>query len=505
MMTHDDEPRLERIPTGIAGLDIILKGGFVRGGIYIVTGCPGSGKTIFGNQLCFSHVAAGGKAAFVTLLSESHARMMLNLSELSFFDATVIPKSLYYLSAFAALESEGLKGLLDLVRREVRGHGATVLVIDGLVAVEESAESDQQFKKFIHELQNQSSLSSCTTFLLTSGGTRSIRPEKTMVDGLIELNDELDSCRRERKFEVTKFRGGSSLRGQHTFEITDDGIVIHPRIETLLARPTIAGVCSPERISTGVPDLDAMLGGGGLPLGSTTMVLGPPGAGKTSLGLHFISKCNEAERGLYFSFYETPERAQEKGDRLGLQIGRALREGHVAYLWNPTTENTLDALGNQLVDVARKMEARRVFIDGLDGFRQTMPDPGRLARFFTAIANEFRVRGRTTLYTAESRSLMGTEIEAPPSGISTVLDNWISVRISEIDSRLRRVVSVLKVRDSAFDATIRELTIADTGITIGGPFAGVDGVLTGVTHRQARRGTGKKGGKRPRRSNRARK
>src|SRR6187455_3090918 len=137
---NDGEPRLERLATGIPGLDAILYGGFVREGIYIVQGNPGSGKTVLGNQLCFHHVKSGAKAVFVTLLAESHARMLLNIRGFDFFDESVIPEGLNYVSALSALESDGLPGLLDLIRREVRNRRASLLVIDGLVVAEESAD-----------------------------------------------------------------------------------------------------------------------------------------------------------------------------------------------------------------------------------------------------------------------------------------------------------------------------------------------------------------------------
>ena len=163
-----DQPPLEMLPTGIAGLDVILKGGFLAGGIYIIQGHPGAGKTILGNQLCFNHVAAGGKALYVTLLAETHSRMLTHIRHLTFFDEAAIPQGIYYISAFRILEEDGLRGLLDLLRREVHTHKASVLVLDGLVAAQEAAESPREFRKFVHELQTQAGLADCTMFFLTS-------------------------------------------------------------------------------------------------------------------------------------------------------------------------------------------------------------------------------------------------------------------------------------------------------------------------------------------------
>jgi circadian clock protein KaiC len=467
---NDGEPRLERLATGISGLDRILHGGFVREGIYIVQGNPGSGKTVLGNQLCFHHVSEGGKAVFVTLLAESHARMLLNIRGFDFFDESVIPDALNYVSALSALESEGLPGLLNLIRREVRNRKATLLVIDGLVVAEESADSVLDLKKFIHELQSHSGLLGCTTFLLGSS-TPGVRPERTMVDGLIELTDPLFGGLRERRFELTKHRGTGYLRGQHAYEITDAGIEIHPRLESMLVRPSRKDIAGTRRISTGIAGLDAVLGGEGLPIATSTMLLGPPGSGKTSIGLHFLSQCSAGEHGVYLSFFETPERAAEKATQLGLQLKAQLDSGVVRYLWRPTTENILDSVGNELIRAADDPLVKRVFIDGLDGLRRAATDRSRLVPFVTAVVNEFRSRGISTLYTEESRTTLGPEIEAPPSGISAVLENWIALRFTEIGSRLRRLISVLKVRDSGFDPIVREFELTDHGIIVGNPVA----------------------------------
>jgi circadian clock protein KaiC len=166
----DGKTKLARMPTGIAGLDVILKGGFLRGGIYIIQGPPGAGKTILGNQVCYDHVAAGGRALYVTLLAENHDRMLMHMGELQFFDRDEITRSLEYISAFRVLEEEGLKGLMTLIRREIQGRRISVLVLDGLVAAEHSAPSELEFKKFIHGLQTQAVVTDCTMFLLTSGG-----------------------------------------------------------------------------------------------------------------------------------------------------------------------------------------------------------------------------------------------------------------------------------------------------------------------------------------------
>jgi len=273
----------ERVPSGISGLDVVLRGGLLRDGLFIVQGEPGAGKTILGNQVCFNHVAAGGRALYLTLLAESHARMLMHIGPLGFFDATVIPSRLAYLSAFGALEKDGLPGLRDLIRREVQARGATLLVLDGFAAVLESSDSARTFKKFINELQTQATLTGCTILLLTTVSSEPTPPEHTMVDGIIELTSRLYGRHAERDLQVRKLRGGSYLRGIHSFDISDRGITVYPRTEAWLTRPAATDGVGGAPVSTGLTQLDSMMGGG-LPRHSTTLLVGPTGRARPRSG-----------------------------------------------------------------------------------------------------------------------------------------------------------------------------------------------------------------------------
>ncbi|PIK71745.1 serine/threonine protein phosphatase, partial [Methylobacterium frigidaeris] len=265
---------LERVPTGIAGLDEILGGGLFRGGVYIVQGTPGSGKTIFGNHACYTHAGSSAgssagaspehRALYVTLLAESHSRMLGHIAPLGFFVPELIPDRITYLSAFRTLQDEGLAGLLTLLRRETAIREASLLVLDGLVAAEETAASTLEFKTFIHELQTQAAATGATALLLTSAsaGADMVAAEHTMVDGLIALSSRLSGWRAERELEVRKFRGSGFLRGRHSFRITDDGIRVFPRIEARLRLPSRRDHVEGAPLTTGSPALDAMLGGG---------------------------------------------------------------------------------------------------------------------------------------------------------------------------------------------------------------------------------------------------
>ncbi|RYZ44649.1 MAG: Circadian clock protein KaiC, partial [Myxococcaceae bacterium] len=175
----------QRVATGIPGLDTVLCGGLRKGRMYMVLGLPGAGKTILANQVCFHQATQGCRILYLTLLAESHTELVRNLQTLSFFDPACVPGSISYLSAFTTLEQGGLDALAELIRKEIKAHKASLLVLDGLLAAEELAPSRQALKKFIHGLQVVTSLIGCTTLVLTTGGEKGLRAEHTMVDGLI--------------------------------------------------------------------------------------------------------------------------------------------------------------------------------------------------------------------------------------------------------------------------------------------------------------------------------
>ena len=476
MNNDSDGLDLVRVPSGIAGLDTILGGGFFKGGVYIVQGVPGTGKTILANQVCFAHVRTGGRAAYITLLAESHTRMMQHLRPLAFFDENAIPEQLYYISAFRTLEEEGLKGLLDVLRREIGGRHVSCLILDGMVAAEEAASSDRELKKFIHELQSYASLVGCTVFLLTSGPThsRTVRAEHTMVDGLIELDETLYGVRTERSLQVRKFRGAGSLRGRHFFRIVSDGIQVLPRIEAMFAQPSALQPVDRPRVTSGMDALDRMIRGG-LPSASTIMVVGASGTGKTTFGLQFVGRASEAEPGLFFGFYETPERLRDTARFVGIDLAGLESKGALEIHWRPQGENVLDELGHALLDAVRRRKVRRLFIDSLDAFIESAVAPERIGRFFAVLANELRARGVTTVFSAETRETGGHYGLVPIGGISALADGLLYLQVVRADrGPLQRLMSVTKLRDTAFDSVPQRFSIDAAGLTLHGPLTGED-------------------------------
>jgi circadian clock protein KaiC len=478
----NDNGEIERLPSLVPGLDTILCGGFLRGGLYIIQGPPGTGKTILASQIIYTHAAQGRRALFITVLGENHGRMMQHLRPMRFFDPSLVPEPVTYINAFQALEDEGLKGLSTLFRREVQACGATLLILDGLSAVKAKASTDAIFemKRFTHELQTLASATNCTMLLLTtmSGGPGSA-PELTMVDGVIQLQQRIYGLRSERRLVVQKFRGSGFLEGEHAYRISRDGLTVFPRIEAQFAMPTRRVPPRPIRVSSGIASLDVMLHGG-LPVSTVGAVVGASGAGKTTLGLQFLAASSASEPGLLFGCYEPPERLLLKAEIMGFDLAAAEQRGDVEFLWYPTGEHVLDELAHRLLDAVRRRGVKRLVIDGISGFQQAALEPERIVRFWSALCAELRALDVTTLHTMELPEFMGPELRLPVGGVSSLAETLLLLRYVEIQSRLYRLISLFKVREGAFDPAIRKFEITDTGLVVGQPFEGIEGVLSGI-------------------------
>jgi circadian clock protein KaiC len=461
-MSNKDSHQLERVPSGVKGLDVVLRGGFFGGGLYIIEGPPGVGKTILGNQICFNQAAAGRKVLYVTLIAETVGRMLLNIRSLTFFNESEVGDGIVYVSGFSALKTKGLNGLLHLLRAEVASRKATTLVVDGFASASDHAQSHEELKLFVQQLQTQADAADCTVFLLSNPSEHAPSSEETMVDGILNLSTTIHELRSSRELCVRKLRGSSYLQGVHSYNINQDGVTVYPRLETLVSNNDVDGDL--HRVSSGNSRLDEMLGGG-LPARSSTMLIGPSGTGKTTLGLQFLSLSSADEPGLLLGFYETSARIYAKAKALCPALTEQLDAGHVQILWQAPTDVFLDELAERMLREIKHRKVKRLLIDGLGGFKKALR-ARPIEPFFSALVHELRANGVTTICTAEVMEIVGPTITVPLQGLSDVTDNHIVLRFVESGASLYRILSILKVRDSAFDSDLRGLTFSPSGVEL---------------------------------------
>lgn len=469
-----------RISSGTPHLDVILSGGWLRGGTYIIRGPPGTGKTTLGNQFCFVEAERGGHCVYVTTLAETHGRMMLHLRSLAFFRPQQVGRGVFYLSGFSTLHEQGLEGLLHLLRQTVRQRHATVLVIDGLAIVREEASAPMAFRKFLQALATVASLTGCTVLLTTTDSSEHpAEVEYAMVDGILALSTEPRGLTTTRSLEVIKFRGSNNLSGKHTFQIDNNGLRVFPRWEAAHPGAARAAPDPDTRLSLGLPRLDAMCGGGLLRL-STTLLLGSPGAGKTLLGLHFLAEgARRGEPGLYFGFAENGQALLRKGRGIGLDLEPFVGGGLLRLETRAPVETLPDALAQELLEHVRRHGVRRLMIDGLEPLSRGTLDPERAPRFVSALFNVMRDEGVTVVATQQSQALFGPELNVPLPGVEGLSDNVLLLRFLELEGRTHRLLSVLKMRDSDSDPHLRELVITSEGMDVRESVEGTAALLTG--------------------------
>jgi circadian clock protein KaiC len=473
---------LARVPTGIPGLDAVLAGGWLAGDLYLLHGAPGAGKTTLANQLAFAHAAAGGRVLVATLLTETHDRLLGHLRAFAFFDPGLAGDRVRYYSFLHDLEAGGLEGLLDGLSRAVREHEATLLLVDGTRAAPDLAVGAVAGGRFLQGLQARAGLLGCTTLVLASDPANAAAAAdavQTHVDGVLALELEPHDSADARWLHVTKLRGSSYLSGRHQFVIDAAGITVFPRLEAILAPVAPPPLGRAGRRATGVAGLDAMLDGG-LLSGSSTMVLGTPGAGKTLLGLHFlVDGAARGEPGLIASFHEPAATLAAAAAGIGLDLASPLAAGQIQVLWRPPFELGPDQWAAELLAAIDRQRPERMVINAYTDVGRLFAHPQRQVAFLTALTNELRAREITTLINAELDAYASTNLIPPIPAISAALDNVLLLRTAELRSQLVRICSVLKTRQSAFDQAMHEFAIGSSGLVVGDPLDVRGGLLTG--------------------------
>nr|WP_272889424.1 ATPase domain-containing protein [Stutzerimonas stutzeri] len=238
-----------------------------------------------------------------------------------------------------------------------------------------------------------------------------------------------------------------------------------------------------ERLSTGVNGLDRIIEGG-IPYSSTTLLVGPTGVGKTTLGLSFICNSSEAEPGLIFGFYEDAHRLRRRAGALGLELGALIDSGAVEVVHHSPTELLQDQLAEEILGHVRRRGVKRLFIDGVDAFKQAAVHEQRLGRFLSTLTAILRSEGVTTMFTAELAEIVGGDQGLRFTTVSSIAENIVLLRYAELESRLYRTLAILKMRESGFDPYVYEFSLGPGGFRLGERMTCTEGVMTGQAHRQ---------------------
>ncbi|MET0334166.1 MAG: ATPase domain-containing protein [Rhizobacter sp.] len=463
---------MKRFPTTVPGLDEILHGGLFEGGVYILEGPPGAGKTTLANQIAFAAAGRGGKALYVTMLAESHSRMLQHMLGQSFCKPELVNSSVIYLSAYRELEEQGLKAVVQLLRGELARHQVNLLIVDGLVVEIPADRPAEGVRQFVHELQSLASAMSCTCMLLTSGTGRSLNAEQTMVDGIFGFEDYTYQWRSERRIQVRKFRGSAVERGKHTFCITDNGLRFFPRLEGLpvTQRPADAPGApgAPGAITrSGLAGLDAALAGGGLLSASSTLLVGASGTGKTTLALTFLAGSSRNERGLMLAGTETASELVAVAGNYGLPVGEGVHSGVIDIYSQGQEDEAMDEMGHKLLRLVDEQGARRLVVDGLAALADTVAFPERGSRFIGRLLRELKVRGVTSVFTLDPAAFAGIIGRDPRGdGLAAWFDNVMTLTGSSEAEQGNRRLTIGKLRGTRATRATFDVSLDSSGLNV---------------------------------------
>ena len=458
-----------RISSGNREADRVLGGGFPGNSINILMGEPGTGKTLFAEQLLFANANGGRPVLYLTTLSEPLSKVVTYLQLLPFYDESKLGTAVVYDDIGELLAADGVSALVPRVRAAILEYRPSVIVIDSFKAIHDLSPSVPEMRRLVSELAGLLGAYDTTTFLVGEYQEQDISsfPEFAVADGIVEFARHKHSSRDERFLRVSKLRGSGYLEGLHGFRITPAGLEVYPRLVSPTA-PSGYSV-SLERVPTGVAGLDRLLGGG-LWRGSTSLLAGPTGSGKTTIGLQFaFAGLDMGEPALYVNFQENPTQlARAIGDLAG-EVA-ALQQRGLHLLYTSSVELQIDQLIVQMFAIIKEHGIRRVVLDAIGDLSLASVDVHRTHDYLYALVQRFAVAGITALLLLEDFTqgpmAGGAPVPSEFGRLSYMCDNLLLLEVHR-GERLSRRLSIYKTRGSVHDEGVHPITITARGVRVG--------------------------------------
>ena len=471
--------------TGVDGLDDVLMGGLRRGRVYLLEGTPGTGKTTIAAQFLMAGAARGESGLYITLSETEDELRETSMSHgWTFGESTEIfelvpPESL--------LDDEQQQSLLyssDLELGEttqrifeaIEQHNPKRVVLDSLSEIRLLAQSSLRYRRQVLALKHYFSRNDATVLMLDDLTTETLdKTVHSLAHGVIRLEESApDYGAERRRMRVVKYRGQRFRGGYHDMVIQTGGVKVFPRLvsaehHTKFDRTTV---------SSNIAALDDLLGGG-IERGSSTLVLGPAGTGKSLLTLTFaVDAIRRGEKAALFIFDEELGLLFERAKGLGIELEELCASGSLLIEQIDAAEMSPGEFSQRVRSCIEKVGARTVVIDSLNGYQQAMPNEKQLILHMHELLQFLNRQGAATFLTIAQHGLVG-DMRAPVD-VTYLADTVILLRYFEAAGRVRRAISVIKKRTSAHEDTIREYQIGTAGFTLGEPLANFQGVLKGV-------------------------
>jgi circadian clock protein KaiC len=442
-------------------LDVVLGGGLPANAISLITGLPGTGKTIIAHQYVFQNASPERPAVYFSTVSEPLEKIVRFGQSLAFFDRAAIGKSVFYEDLANTVSNDGLAGVTKKIGDVLKERQPGLIVIDSFKALHAFADSKGEFRRFLHELTAR-----LTAFPVSSlwvgeyeAGEAGSLPEFAVADAILELAVQKTGQREIRFLTVQKLRGSGYLSGRHAYRLSSSGLHLFPRLaDTRVEAPYVLG---DTRVSSGIPALDNLLSPGLWP-GSSTLIAGPSGVGKTVMGLHFIF--HGARRGVPGVIASLQENTTQL-KRVAYGFGWSLDDPKVEMMYRSPVDIYIDEWVYDLLEALDRTGARQVLIDSLADVRMAAADETRFREFIYSLTQRFSTHGISVLMTYEVPDLFHTERLAE-SSVSHMADNVVLLNYLENQRTIGRVMSVIKSRASHHEPGIRQFMIGPDGIVL---------------------------------------
>ncbi|MDP1860634.1 MAG: ATPase domain-containing protein [Gemmatimonadaceae bacterium] len=486
----DRPSQIRSVSTGVPGFDAVLGGGLPEFSFNLIAGNPGTGKTTLAQQIVFANATRERPALYFTVLGEPTLKMLRYQQEFSFFDSALVGSAIQYLNLSAEALEQDLTVVLDRIVAEVERAKPSLVVVDSFRTFggrtrDAVPAGFMTIDSFIQRLGLFLTTWEVTSFLIGEYSEEEMRdPVFTVADGVFWLSQPADRNSVVRRLQVMKVRGRAPMPGLHTYRITVDGLQIFPRIPEQQSerRPQ-----STRRVTTGVPGLDEMMGGG-IPVGDAVMLAGPAGSGKTTFATQFVAEgLRQGESVVIVVFEEYPEEYLARAKARNQDLEAMLLAGKLKLIYLRPLDLSVDETLAEILESVHKLGATRVVIDSLSGFE-------------VALAPAFREDFRESLYrlvgalTATGVTIVMTvevvggypDVSFTTERVSFITDDIIVQRFVEIDGVLRSVLAIHKMRGSEHSHEFRTYEITAKGAVVGGPLRNYHGIVTGVPALQLR-------------------
>ncbi len=485
---NNEKVAIRQLPTGIPGLDSLLGGGVAEFSFNVIAGAPGSGKTTLAHQMMFALATPERKALFFTLLGEPALKMLRYQQQYRFFDPAMVDATVRFINLGDEVMKGDFEAVLAAIVREIEAFEPGLVFVDSFRSLAQAAQHTGQggavMQDFVQRLGMVLTSWQATTFLIgeyTSAACE-VSPIFTIADGVLFLMQSLHGNSMVRKLQVVKSRGQATIPGLHTLRISEDGVQIFPRtlfqlgqLGQLGARAAAAPTASKRPpLRMGVPVLDEMMGGG-LPAGYSLLVAGPSGSGKSILATSFLEEGARAgEKGVVAAF------ERSLGQSHNARLDKLVEAGQVGVIDTRALDLSIDETLHQLAEMIQTTGATRVVIDSLSGFELALAPTFRedfresLHRMVTVLTNQ----GATVVMVSELEDRY-SDLRFSPYGTAFLTDAIIVQRYVELDGELKRVMAVVKLRNSRHSHALRLYDVTDAGIQISDPRPDMDALLTG--------------------------